>query len=85
MRIKLAEVEERGLHVMKGGRVEDESGNEYHDDGEMCWLDEDEHKQLLIDYIEYVEKFPDYHEAGDYPVCFEEWFRNDRLVLVESD
>lgn len=32
---------------------------------------------IMWTYIKYVEKFPETHDEGSYPVCFWEWYQND--------
>jgi hypothetical protein len=78
MSIHLDEVIERGLTVQKTGHILDPHGNEYREDGEACYLEDDELIQLLTEYIDYVEKYPETHEDDNYPACFEEWFNNDK-------
>jgi len=79
MNITLVEVFERGLHTDKKGHITDQNGNEYREEGEACWLSDGELNSLLIDYVTYVEEYPNNHETSNYPVCFEEWFHNDYI------
>ena len=36
-----------------------------------------EQRDILLEYAEYVNNYPDDHDESSYPACFWEWYSND--------